>query len=107
MTNSSQPRVFEQNKLVQAFLSHINKEPTEDRNTACFTNPTVILVGGNKINKQSGKLSFEKEWVYITFLSIGSDIRVRLTPRFRSDLGGKKQGYQIIQERSENNAQEM
>lgn len=89
---------LEQNKVVEAFLSHMNKEPTEDRNTSCFVNPQVILVGGNKINKQSGKLSFEKDWVYISLKSTGSDIRVRLNPRFKSDVGGKKSGYS--QERS-------
>lgn len=72
-----------ENKLVQVFVSHFNKEPCEERNSNTYTNPSVIPVPGNKLNKSSGKYTFERDWVYFTVLSTNSDVRIRVVARFK------------------------
>ena len=70
-------------KSIKAYVSYDKKDPLAAlSHPEIHNNPKIIEIRGTLYDPKTGKLDFEKPWIYITLLS-QVDMKVRIVARFR------------------------
>ena len=70
-------------KMLNAYVLYDKKDPLQANvHATMHNNPKLIEIKGTLYDAKTGKLNFEKPWVYITLLS-QVDVRTRLVAKFK------------------------
>ena len=67
---------------IDVYISYKTKEPDSYSNNGQYSNPKKIEITGSKKDRNTGKIYFNEEWLYISILSRTMNIRIRVHPKF-------------------------